>query len=55
MKRNKNADIRFLLQLFSKSQREKKKKKKKKIKFEKLFLWVQALYHNIYQIQKINI
>ena len=29
MKRNKNADIRFLLQLFSKSQREKKKKKKK--------------------------
>ena len=26
MKRNKNADIRFLLQLFSKSQREKKKK-----------------------------
>ena len=27
MKRNKNADIRFLLQLFSKSQREKKKKK----------------------------
>ena len=54
MKRNKNADIRFLLQLFSKSQREKKKKKKKK-KLEKLFSWVQALYHNIYQIQKINI
>ena len=50
MKRNKNADIRFLLQLFSKSQREKKKKK-----LEKLFSWVQALYHNIYQIQKINI
>ena len=49
MKRNKNADIRFLLQLFSKSQREKKKK------LEKLFSWVQALYHNIYQIQKINI
>ena len=58
MKHNKNTDTLLFLLSFTKCQREKKKLKH--------FLWVQALkkgkkqrvlgllYHNIYQIQKIN-